>query len=137
MVRNLGRLSKKLGIGFNFPYDRFPVNSLKALRGSYFARSASAEREDAYIRRVFESCWNLNEDISDPAKLRAIAENVFGADSEQFFLYIESDEAKQKLRADTQRAFERGVFGSPTVFIDGELYWGSPEIFWYLQSELE
>lgn len=39
--------------------------------------------------------------------------------------------------SDTQKAFERGVFGAPTFFVDGDMYWGTPEILWYLESELK
>ncbi len=57
-------------------------------------------------------------------------------DSDQLNLFIEKEETKQRLRADTQNSFERGVFGSPTVFVDGEMYWGTPEAFWYLDEPL-
>lgn len=54
MVQNLARLSKDLGIGFNPPHERFPVNSLRAIRGSYFAEAKGNTSE--YISRMFEAC---------------------------------------------------------------------------------
>ncbi len=31
---------------------------------------------------------------------------------------------KERLRSETQTAIERGVFGSPYIFVDGEPFWG-------------
>ena len=45
MERNLQRLSRKLGVGFHFSHERFPVNSLKSMRGFYFAKSLGRDIE--------------------------------------------------------------------------------------------
>ena len=130
MVQNLGRLSKDLGIGFNPPHERFPINSLRAMRGSYFAEAKGKAGE--YISRVFEACWSLDCDISDPQNLRPYVESL-GLDFHEFLSFIEKEDTKLKLRNDTDGAYKRGVFGAPTFFVDGiEMYWGTPEILWYI-----
>ena len=35
---------------------------------------------------------------------------------------------KERPRAETQRAIERGVFGSPYVIVDGEPFWGNDRL---------
>ena len=133
MERNLQRLSRKLGVGFHFSHERFPVNSLKSMRGFYFAKSLGRELE--YLHRLFQACWADNLDIADGPTLKGIVESL-GFDHSLYVEFTEKDETKQKLRADTQRALERGVFGAPTFFLDGEMYWGSPEVLWYLDTML-
>ncbi len=133
MAKSLQRLSKTLGITFNFPHSLFPVNSLRPLRGTYFAMSEGKLVE--YISTVFESHWGSGVDISDQNALGKIAESL-GFDRDRFLRSTEDEAAKLRLREDTQRALQRGVFGVPTYFVDGEMYWGPPEVLWYLEERL-
>ncbi|MHB1907865.1 MAG: DsbA family protein [Nitrososphaerales archaeon] len=134
METNLKRLSKNLGISFQFTDTRFPVNSLKTLRGSYYARQKGKERE--YMRLVFDSCWAKDLDITSSDVIKNITSSL-DLDYDDFTFFIESQEAKQKLRSDTDSAHERGVFGAPTYFIEKEMYWGSPEILWFLEGQFK
>ncbi len=131
MERNLRRLSNLIGVEFHFSHEGFPVNSLKALRGFYYAESRGKGLE--YLEVIFRECWVKDHDISDLSILRE-AVKALGFDFQTFGQFIENDETKLKLKQDTQRAFERGVFGAPTFFVDGEMYWGSPEVLWFLES---
>jgi 2-hydroxychromene-2-carboxylate isomerase len=38
---------------------------------------------------------------------------------------IERAEIKDRLRQNTDRAVERGVFGAPTFFVGYEMFWGN------------
>ena len=133
MVSNLERLSKALNVEFNFPHSSFPINSVRALRGAYFAESAGKTND--YVSRVFAEHWVRGADISDFAVLGRLVESV-GMDRGSFLEFIEKEETKLRLRKETEDAFQRGVFGSPTYFVDGEMYWGTPEVLWLLDEEL-
>jgi len=133
MVKNLERLSQVLGIEIHFPHSLFPVNSVRALRGSYFAEAEGKVHD--YVSRVFLEYWAKGTDISDPANLGRIVESL-GLDRGRFFEFIEREDTKLRLRNDTTRAFERGVFGAPTYFVDGVMYWGTPEVLWFLNDQL-
>jgi len=133
MVANLERISRTLGIEFNFPHSSFPPNSVRALRGAYFAESKG--KVDGYVSRVFREYWVNGTDISDYQSLGTVAASV-SLDSGEFLEFIEREETKVRLRRETERAYERGVFGSPTYFVDGRMYWGTPEVLWLLDHEL-
>jgi len=45
-------------------------------------------------------------------------------------------EMKERLKALTQEAVARGVFGAPTVFLDGQMYWGQDRLD-FIQHALE
>jgi 2-hydroxychromene-2-carboxylate isomerase len=126
MAKNLERLSKKLSADFRFSHERFPINSLRSVRGSYFAKEAGKEEE--YIQEVFNACWSQDKDITKDSILKPIVENSLGLDFSRFISFIEKDETKQRLRSDTQNALEKGVFRAPTFFVDEDMYWGTPEI---------
>ena len=132
MMRNLARLSRDLGIGFNPPHERFPINSLRAMRGSYFAEEKG--KLDEYMSKVFEACWSLDIDISVPQNLKPCVGSL-GLNFNDFLSFIEKEETKLKLRSDTENAHQRGAFGAPTLFIDDkEMYWGTPEVLWYIDE---
>ena len=131
MVRNLERLSKILGIEMNFPHSSFPINSVRALRGSYFAESGGKVHE--YVSKVFEEYWARGTDISAPDQLCRIAGSV-GLDGAKFLEFIEMEETKLRLRRATESAYNMGVFGAPTYFVDGEMYWGTPEVLWFIEA---
>ena len=104
----------------------FPVNSVKAMRGAFYA----LERDCLvpYARAVFQAYWRDLQDISQDAVLAPLVA-VAGLDLEQFFARIATDEYKNKLRTTTDELIARGGFGSPTFFLDGEdMYFGNDRL---------
>ena len=52
-----------------------------------------------------------------------------GLDEDGFFAKIRDDAYKARLRANTDELIERGGFGSPTMFVDGDdMYFGNDRI---------
>ena len=103
----------------------FPVNSVKAMRGAFVALEHGIISR--YSRRVFESYWGDNRDISQDDVLRDIVREV-GLDEKEFFSKISSDEYKAKLRANVEELIARGGFGSPTIFVDGSMFFGNDRL---------
>jgi len=93
----------------------FPVNSVKAMRGALVAHEHG--KISPYSRRVFESYWGDNRDISQDDVLREIVRSV-GLDDKEYFEKIASQPYKDKLRANTEELMARGGFGSPTMFVN-------------------
>lgn len=55
--------------------------------------------------------------------------NEVGLDENEYFSKIEQPDYKQKLRDTTEELAERGGFGSPTMFLDGDdMYFGNDRI---------
>ncbi len=103
----------------------FPVNSVKAMRGAFVAEEHG--RISPYSRRVFESYWGEDRDIGQDAVMRDIVRAV-GLDEAEFFDKIGREEYKQKLRANTEDLIARGGFGSPTMFVDGSMFFGNDRL---------
>jgi len=103
----------------------FPVNSVKAMRGAFVANEHRIIAQ--YSRRVFESYWGDDRDISQDEVLREIAREV-GLDEKEFFTKITSDEYKAKLRENTEELIARGGFGSPTMFVEGSMFFGNDRL---------
>lgn len=103
----------------------FPVNSVKAMRGAFVAHEHG--RISPYSRRVFESYWGEDRDISQDNILRDIVRAV-GLDEKEYFAKIATAEYKDKLKANTDELINRGGFGSPSIFVDGVMFFGNDRL---------
>jgi 2-hydroxychromene-2-carboxylate isomerase len=103
----------------------FPVNSVKAMRGAFVAHEHGMI--SPYSRCVFEQYWGEDRDISKDESLRDIVRMV-GLDEQEYFTKIASPEYKDKLKRNTDELIERGGFGSPTMFVDGDMYFGNDRL---------
>ena len=107
----------------------FPVNSVKAMRGAFVADEHRIISR--YSRRVFESYWGDDKDISKDEVLREIVREVGpegGLEEKEFFTKIASDEYKAKLRDNVEELIARGGFGSPTMFVEGSMFFGNDRL---------
>jgi 2-hydroxychromene-2-carboxylate isomerase len=103
----------------------FPVNSVKAMRGAFVAHEHG--KISTYSRRVFERYWGDDRDISKDDVLRDIVREV-GLNEDEFFSKIAAPEYKDKLKTNTDELINRGGFGSPTMFVDGDMYFGNDRL---------
>lgn len=104
----------------------FPVNSVKAMRGAFFA--LEHDRLVAYARAVFRGYWGELADISQDDVLRDIVTGV-GLDWDRYAAAIASQPYKDRLRETTDELMRRGGFGSPTMFLDGDdMYFGNDRL---------
>jgi 2-hydroxychromene-2-carboxylate isomerase len=103
----------------------FPVNSVKAMRGAFVA--LEHEKISAYSRRVFESYWGEDRDISKDDVLRDIV-RATGLEEQEYFAKISASEYKDKLKANTDELIARGGFGSPSIFVEGEMFFGNDRL---------
>ena len=89
-VKDLRDWAKFYGLKIGNP-TVFPVNSVKAMRGALVADEHRVISR--YSRRVFESYWTDDKDISQDDVMREIVNEV-GLDEKEFFTKIASDEYK-------------------------------------------
>lgn len=108
-------LAAKRGILFKTP-PRHPFNPLAVLR-----LAVALDGEPAAIGTIFHHIWGAGNDGQDPESLSALAVKL-GVDDWQ--ARVSDPAVKQQLRANTEEAVARGVFGVPTFVIDGEIFWG-------------
>jgi 2-hydroxychromene-2-carboxylate isomerase len=124
-VKDLGDWADFCGLRIGQP-PVFPVNSVKAMRGVFVAEEHGCV--SPYVRSVFEVYWGDLEDISRDEILAGIVDRV-GLDRDEFFEKTSSPPYKAKLWANTEELIERGGFGSPTLFVDGDdMYFGNDRL---------
>jgi 2-hydroxychromene-2-carboxylate isomerase len=126
---DLARQARRAGVPFAWP-SRFPLPTLLALRVTLLAGDGPAGR--ALIQRLFAARWAEDRDVSDPAVVRAIADDC-GLDGRALVEAAAGPAAKEALREATDAALAAGVFGAPTFLVhhpDGRrgLYWGADRL---------
>ncbi len=113
------------GVKIVWPPRVFPVNSVAAMRGAWHALDEG--RLVPYATRVFQAYWGEDRDISDRAVLAACAAEA-GLDVAAFGAALDDPKNKERLRAATDELIARNGFGSPTMFVDGEMYFGNDRL---------
>lgn len=108
-------LAGQAGIPLRFP-PRHPFQSLAAQR-----LITALDARPEVVRTVFDFVWAEGRDPGEPSELAALAERLGVADAEAL---IARTDAKARLRAATESAAGEGVFGVPTLSVDGEIFWG-------------
>lgn len=134
LQRDLERWGERYDIPFSFP-STFPIMTVTPLRGALVVEERRPDHLSAYIDRVFRAYWVEDRDIGEADVLAELAEEV-DLDGEALLEAAEDPEVKDALRDRNERALERGVFGAPTFFVDGEMYWGKDR-FDFVREELE
>ena len=103
----------------------FPVNTLQIMRGAIVAeREGCFER---YVDEVYRHMWAEPKKMDEPDVIEAaLSESELPA--RRILSGIQEPDVKAALLANTQAAVDRGVFGSPSFFVDDELYFGKDRL---------
>lgn len=124
MWRDIERLCQSKGIAWRRP-SAFPRNGLLAARVA--TALDGAEKLAAFVRAVYRANFSDDLDISDPSVLKEILRGL-SLDAEATLNRANDESVKRLLRARTDEAKSRGVFGAPSFFAKEELFWGSDRL---------
>ena len=125
MQKDMQDWARLYGLAIKFPPTVFPVNSVKCMRGAFVALDEG--KLAAYANAAFEAYWSDDRDLSKEEVLADIAEKA-GIERQRFFAAIETDSCKTRLRANTDELIARGGFGSPTIFVGEDMFFGNDRL---------
>jgi 2-hydroxychromene-2-carboxylate isomerase len=97
-------------------------DSTLAAAGMLYAKRRGAEILHRYIDITFERFWQRDLDIEDPAVITSVLAKA-GADTADTAAFL-ADNGPREVALISREAEKQGVFGVPTLVIDGELFWG-------------
>lgn len=103
----------------------FPVNTLTVMRGAVAAQALGCFAH--YVDTVFSCMWERSLNMAD-ANVVATALNDAGLPAAELFAAMQTAEVKQALMAHTQGAFAQGAFGSPTFFVNDQMFFGKDRL---------
>ena len=123
MKKDLSDWARSAALTIKMPPTVFTVNSVKAMRGCIWLGNEMVP----FARAVFETYWGGDKDISQDSVLTEVCKKV-GIEVEAFFAGIAEPAVKEQLRANTEEAMARGAFGSPTMFLESDMYFGNDRL---------
>jgi 2-hydroxychromene-2-carboxylate isomerase len=125
MHKDLQDWARLTGVTIGFPPTVFPVNSVKAMRGCLWLEPRGLLVP--FAEAVFEAYWTHDQDVSQDAVLATLCTRL-QIDPTAFFEGIGTQAVKDALRANTEALIARGGFGSPTIFVGDDMFFGNDRL---------
>jgi 2-hydroxychromene-2-carboxylate isomerase len=120
--RDLKRVARRDGIELGLP-DPFPFSSVAASRAFYAEAKYDVSSAKKLGLRLQEATFIERRAIGSIGAVLEIAGEA-GLDTARLEAGMSNENVKEQLKTTTNAAIERGVFGAPFFFIDGEPFWG-------------
>jgi 2-hydroxychromene-2-carboxylate isomerase len=128
----LKRAARACGAAFK-GNPHFPINTLQLMRTAVAAQQEGAF--ETFHRVVYPAFWVDGQNLGEPEVVAKLLDAA-GLDAARLLELASQDAAKAGLRANTEEAVERGVFGAPTFFLSrgasdteaAEMYFGADHL---------
>jgi 2-hydroxychromene-2-carboxylate isomerase len=117
------RTARFHGIPYHRP-PQFPLATQAAARAMLWTAETVGEARAIELAQAIYRAMFVDGVRIDHAEEVARIGAAIGLDAEALAAGQDSEPARDRLRAETQEALERGVFGSPFMIVDGEPFWG-------------
>ena len=116
-----------------------PFNSLALLRLAVAASGINQQGQpNRYVvETIFKHVWCEGLEATDPDRLATLQAHLFSQPGVSF-QDPQSAEVKQRLQEQTQQAIDLGLFGVPSMVVNGQVFWGNdalPMLRAYLEGD--
>lgn len=126
MQDDLQRHARRYGVPFRHN-PHFPINTLALMRGAIGLQLREPDRMVPFVDAVYRAIWVEARNMNDPATVAAVLQEA-GFDPGRFQDLAADPAVKDALKAATGEAVSRGVFGAPTFFVHGQMFWGQDRL---------
>lgn len=123
---DLQRWAQAYGVSFQMN-PHFPINTLALMRGAVAMQMRAEEAFHRYLAAIFSAMFEKPRNLNVPSELGGVLTEA-GFDPHEFMELIGRQDIKDKLKANTDDAVARGVFGVPTFFVASEMFWGQDRL---------
>jgi 2-hydroxychromene-2-carboxylate isomerase len=121
--RDAKRYIRRHGLQLQRDLDAPVMDPRAAGRAFYWVKQHRPELATPFAQALYHAYWQEGRDLSTPTAIAAIVLPE-GLDSAWLREGIDSDAARALLRCAVDASLTAGIFGSPTVVVDGEPFWG-------------
>lgn len=124
LKHDLPRYAQKYSVALKFN-PHFPINTLQLMRAATGLLDKS--NFDSFINTIFKAIWIDGLNMGDEMVLqKVLSDSNFNL--HDIFKLASTDSVKEILIANTDSAVKRGLFGVPTIFINGEMFFGQDRL---------
>ena len=124
MMDDLPRFAKLYDVPLN-NNPHFPINTLNLMRGA--VAGLDGDYFDTYINEVFNAIWVDSKNMGDMGTVIEVLSTA-GLNASSILESTQDSNIKAKLIDNTEAAVKRGLFGAPTMFLDGEMFFGQDRL---------
>ena len=126
MMADMERFARHYGVPYKMN-PHFIINSLPLMRGAVWAQRENCF--DSYNRAIQQAMWVDGIDLGNSDEVARVL-SAAGLDAGAMAVAIQSDAIKNGLVQATNEAVGRGVFGAPTMFVNGAMHFGQDRLDW-------
>ena len=123
---DLQRFAARYGVPYRHN-PHFPINTLTLMRAALGLQLRQPERLLPFGDAVYKAIWVDGRNMNDPAEVGRVLQEA-GFDPQAVLALPQDPEVKEQLKASTQQAVARGVFGAPTFFVGDQMFWGQDRL---------
>lgn len=120
------RYAARYGVTLRFS-EHFPINTLTLMRAAVGVQSQQPERFEDWLRAMFTALWVDGRNLGDPQVVAQVLTEA-GFEPAAFAAMVADPQVKAALKATTEEAVARGVFGAPTFFVGGDMFFGQDRL---------
>ena len=126
--RDVLRHARHEGIALGRSLDA-PVGSPLAMARAFaWAKSRWPGLQGALAHAIYDAYWLRGHDLATAEEIVACVDLPAGVDGAALLKAMQGPEPAALLRQSVEAALASGVFGSPTVVVDGEPFWGADRL---------
>jgi 2-hydroxychromene-2-carboxylate isomerase len=129
---DFARFANRYAVPFTMN-PHFPINTLMLMRGAVGLQRTQPEQFLTYCDAVFKAIWVDSLNMNDPAVLGEALSSK-GFEPAALMALCGEQATKDALKAITEEAVTRGVFGAPTFFVDNDMFWGQDRLDWVREA---
>ena len=123
---DFARSARFAGVQYRAP-SRFPIGAVAAARAVLWLQQHASEKATPFIHAIFRAFFVEDRDISDAAVVGAVARSI-GIDADALAAGVQQPAIKDLLKQRVDEAIAFGMFGAPTIVVDGERFWGNDRL---------
>ncbi len=128
--RDFDRSAREDNIPFKYP-DPFPIGAVAASRAFYWAQNHkdynTANTLSELVHSLFKAYYVESINIGEVDAVLNCAQQS-GIDRAALEAGLTEQSTKDLLRDAVDTSIKNGIFGSPTMVVDNEVFWGSDRI---------
>ncbi len=126
IFRDFARFAQRYGVPLNTnPF--FPINTITLMRIATGLQMRHDPRFMDYCAAMNRAIWVDAQNMNDPATVAKVLQAA-GFDAAALLALAAEQAVKDKLKAQTEAAVARGIFGAPTFFVGEHMFWGQDRL---------
>jgi 2-hydroxychromene-2-carboxylate isomerase len=126
MFDDISRWAKRYGVPFKMN-PHFPINTIALMRGAVGVQMKMPDDFLRYVEAMYDAVWVKAKNMGDPEEVARVLGEA-GLDAKRIFALVGEQEVKDQLKANSDEAVARGVFGAPTFFVGDEMFFGQDRL---------